>query len=50
MLEKLCLAVTITFSLNLFLQVHIPDRSSSQINYQQQTEITPNLIVRLPKK
>jgi hypothetical protein len=50
MLEKLFLAVTITFSLNLFLQVHIPDRSSSQSNYQQQTETTPNLIVRLPKK
>jgi hypothetical protein len=50
MLEKLFLAVTITFSLNLFLQVHVPSRLNPDINIQQQKETAPNLVVSVPKK
>ncbi len=36
MLEKLLLAVTITFSLNLFLQVRTPNQTNIDASYQQQ--------------
>jgi hypothetical protein len=49
MLEKLFLAITITFSLNLFLQVHVPEQTNIN-NYQQEAESSPNLVVRLPRK
>ncbi|WP_198014971.1 hypothetical protein [Mastigocladopsis repens] len=51
MMEKLLLAVTITFSLNLFLQVHVPEQTNTDgNNYQQEAEISPNLLVTVPKK
>ncbi|MBW4595166.1 MAG: hypothetical protein KME46_20225 [Brasilonema angustatum HA4187-MV1] len=51
MLEKLLLAVTITFSLNLFSQVHIPKQTNTNLNnYQQQAERAANLVVALPRQ
>lgn len=50
MLEKLFLAVTITFSLNLFLQVQVPEKNNTDNNYRQQVETAPNIVVTLPKK
>ncbi|MFQ4140700.1 hypothetical protein [Chlorogloeopsis sp. ULAP02] len=50
MLEKLLLAITITFSLNLFLQVRIPNQSDSGANYQHRQEPSSTILVRLPQK
>ncbi|KAB8331336.1 hypothetical protein SD80_022620 [Scytonema tolypothrichoides VB-61278] len=50
MLEKLLLAVTITFSLNLFSQVHIPKQTNTNIHYQQEAETAPNIVVTLPRQ
>jgi len=50
MLEKLLLAITITFSLNLFLQVHLPAESNSGANLRQLEESAPVILVRLPQK
>ncbi len=50
MLEKLLLAITITFSLNLFLQVRPPEESNSGANLQQLKESAPVILVRLPQK
>jgi hypothetical protein len=50
MLEKLLLAITITFSLNLFLQVRLPEESNSGANVQQLKEPAPTILVRLPQK
>ncbi|EHC10124.1 MULTISPECIES: hypothetical protein [Fischerella] len=50
MLEKLLLAITITFSLNLFLQVHLPEESNSGANLRQLKESAPVILVRLPQK
>ena len=50
MLEKLLLAITITFSLNLFLQVHLPEEYNSGANLRQLKESAPIILVRLPQK
>lgn len=51
MLEKLLLAVTITFSLNLFSQVHIPKQTNINLkNYQQEAERAADLVVTLPRQ
>ncbi|MBW4632656.1 MAG: hypothetical protein KME30_12400 [Iphinoe sp. HA4291-MV1] len=51
MLEKLLLAVTITFSLNLFLQVHVSDQTNTNTsNYPQEAEIVQNLVVTLRRQ
>ncbi|BAY48290.1 hypothetical protein SAMD00079811_59110 [Scytonema sp. HK-05] len=51
MLEKLLLAVTITFSLNLFLQVHVNDQTNTNSKiYPQEAETAPNLVVTLPRQ
>jgi hypothetical protein len=46
MFEKLLLAATITFSLNFFLQVRLPDRTNSDTSYQQNPEKTATILVR----
>ncbi|MBW4512258.1 MAG: hypothetical protein KME64_38065 [Scytonematopsis contorta HA4267-MV1] len=50
MFEKLLLAVTITFSLNLFLQVRLPNQAESGTKYQQADETAPAVLVRLADK
>jgi hypothetical protein len=45
MLEKLLLAVTITFSLNLFLGVTLPNTTTTASSYPPAE--TPTLLVRL---
>ncbi len=45
MWEKLLLAVTITFSLNLFLQVRVPNQTNTGASYQERTEILPQIMV-----
>lgn len=50
MLEKLLLAVTITFSLNLFFQVHIPNQTNTGSNYQQNREKSATILVTKPQK
>ena len=51
MLEKLLLAVTITFSLNLFLQVRTPNQTNIDASYQQQTAKLPQMLVTtIPEK
>ncbi len=50
MLEKLLLAIAITFSLNLFLQVRVTNQSHAGANPQQPQEPKPTILVRLPTK
>jgi hypothetical protein len=50
MFEKLLLAVTITFSLNLFIQVRIPDHNQTRTNYQQQPQTSATILVTRPDK
>lgn len=50
MLEKLLLAVTITFALNCFFQVHVPHHLNSSNSYQQHTEIPTAILVTIPEK
>ncbi len=51
MLEKLLLAITITFSLNLFLQVRVPEnQANTGADYQQRQQAAPTFLVRLPQK
>jgi len=51
MLEKLLLAVTITFSLNLFLQVQVSEQTNTNNKiYPQEAETAPNLVVTLPRE
>ncbi len=45
MLEKLLLAVTITFSLNLFLQVRVPNQTNTGEREVQPTETLPQILV-----
>jgi hypothetical protein len=45
MLEKLLLAVTITFSLNLFVQVRGPNQPNIGSQYQQQAETLSQILV-----
>lgn len=50
MLEKLCLAITITFALNLFFQVHVPDQINSGASYQQHIDTSTTILVKRPEK
>jgi hypothetical protein len=49
MFEKLLLAVTITFSLNFFLQVRVPDQSNADTSYHVHTQ-TPLTILAMKLK
>ncbi|MDF5733584.1 MAG: hypothetical protein PUP92_37810 [Rhizonema sp. PD38] len=49
MIEKLLLAVSITFSLSLFLQVRGPDQHHDDTSYQQATKVTTENLVTLKK-
>lgn len=49
MLEKLLLAVTITFSLNLLLQMKEPNPDNPG-SYDQETQNPPTLLVRRATK
>ncbi len=50
MLEKLLLAITITFSLNLFLQVRLLEESNRGADLEQLQQPAPTILVRLPQK
>ncbi|MDF5711407.1 MAG: hypothetical protein PUP90_27970 [Nostoc sp. S4] len=45
MFEKLLLAVTITFSLNFFFQVHLPEQNNSGVSYVLQPEQSATIVV-----
>jgi len=45
MLEKLLLAVTITFSLNLLLQMKEPSPNNNGVDFHQNTENAPAILV-----
>jgi hypothetical protein len=49
MFEKLLLAVTITFSLNFFLQVRVPAQVNADTNYELHTQ-TPLTILAMKLK
>jgi hypothetical protein len=48
MFEKLLLAATITFSLNLCLHIREPDRANTDTSFQQQTGSVPTILVTIP--
>ncbi|MDB9372262.1 hypothetical protein [Nodularia sphaerocarpa] len=50
MLEKLFLAVIITFSLNFFFQVRVLNSTHAVINDPQQTETSTTIMVKSRKK
>ena len=50
MFEKLLLAVTITFSLNFFLQVRVPDQTNADTSYQQHNQTTLTILATMLKK
>ncbi|WP_196511797.1 hypothetical protein [Nostoc sp. NZL] len=50
MFEKLLLAVTITFSLNLFFQVRVPEQHTSGATYGSQPEQSVTIVVTKSKK
>ncbi|MFK0731227.1 MAG: hypothetical protein HEQ35_28695 [Gloeotrichia echinulata IR180] len=50
MFEKLLLAVTITFSLNFFFQVRLPDQTKTGASYQQDTKTSATILVSRPEK
>ncbi|MBW4615445.1 MAG: hypothetical protein KME21_19640 [Desmonostoc vinosum HA7617-LM4] len=50
MFEKLLLAITITFSLNFFFQVRVPEQTSSGNSYQQHPQNTATILVTKSKK
>ncbi|MBO3464331.1 hypothetical protein G7B40_039645 [Aetokthonos hydrillicola Thurmond2011] len=45
MLEKLLLAITITFSLNLFLQVRLPNQTKTGATYEHRIQALPHILV-----
>ncbi|MFN6482920.1 MULTISPECIES: hypothetical protein [unclassified Nostoc] len=49
MFEKLLLAVTITFSLNFFLQVRVPELHKSSAAYAPQSEQSETILVTKSK-
>jgi hypothetical protein len=49
MFEKLLLAATITFSLNLCLHIREPDRVNTDTSFEQRTEVAPTILVTIPK-
>jgi hypothetical protein len=50
MLEKLLLAVCITFSLNMFMQVRVPLQNDSEGIYPPLTDTAPQILVRMLQK
>lgn len=50
LLEKLLLAVTITFALNLFLQFRVPHQTNHGANYPQHTETSATVLVTRPER
>nr|WP_017655502.1 hypothetical protein [Fortiea contorta] len=50
MFEKLLLAVTITFSLNCFFQVRVPEPNQTSTNYQQHKQTSVTILVTRPDK
>ncbi|MEH2261376.1 hypothetical protein [Nostoc sp.] len=50
MFEKLFLAVTITFSLNLFFQVRVPEQHNTGAIYGSQIEQSATIVVIKSKK
>ncbi len=50
MFEKLLLAVTITFSLNFFLQVRVPSQTNVDTSYQEHNQTTLTILATMLKK
>ncbi|MBF2016240.1 MAG: hypothetical protein IGS23_13745 [Rivularia sp. T60_A2020_040] len=50
MLEKLLLAISITFSLNVFMQIQVPLRNDSEDIYAPQIDTTPQILARMLQK
>lgn len=50
MFEKLLLAVTITFSLNFFFQVRVPDQTKTGASYDHDTKTSATILVSRPEK
>jgi hypothetical protein len=50
MFEKLLLAVTITLSINFFVQVRISNQTNTGSSYQQNIEKSATILVRKPQK
>ncbi|MEH2246863.1 hypothetical protein [Nostoc sp.] len=50
MFEKLLLAVTITFSLNFFIQVRVPEQHNSGAIYGPQPEQSATMLITKSKK
>ncbi|NJL11166.1 MAG: hypothetical protein HC908_16155 [Calothrix sp. SM1_7_51] len=50
MFEKLLLAVTITFSLNLFLQFRLPNEAKTGANQGQHRQAISTIVVRMVEK
>ncbi|WP_292826139.1 hypothetical protein [Nostoc sp. JL33] len=50
MLEKLLLAVTITFSLSFFFQVRVPKQNNPGATYGSQVEQSATILVTKSKK
>ncbi|MEH2290373.1 hypothetical protein [Nostoc sp.] len=49
MFEKLLLALTITFSLNFFLQVRVPEQHNSSAAFRPQAEQSATILVTKSK-
>ena len=50
MFEKLLLAATITFSLNFFFQVRVPEQNNSGATYGPQSQQSATILVTKSKK
>ncbi|MEL6462210.1 MAG: hypothetical protein AAFY21_09295 [Cyanobacteria bacterium J06641_2] len=50
MLEKLLLAASITFSLNMFVQVQVPLRNNPEGVYPSHVDTTPQILVKMLQK
>ncbi|MCC5614416.1 hypothetical protein LC605_04850 [Nostoc sp. CHAB 5836] len=50
MFEKLLLAVTITFSLNFFFQLRLPQQHNSGATYDQHSKQSATILVTKSKK
>ncbi len=50
MLEKLLLAASITFSLNMFVQLRVPLKNDSEGIYPPQRDTVPQILVKMQQK
>ncbi|MGB6300309.1 MAG: hypothetical protein WBF90_29630 [Rivularia sp. (in: cyanobacteria)] len=50
MLEKLLLAASITFSLNMFVQVQVPSHQDFEGSYPPKTDTAPQILVKMLRK